>query len=71
MQTRIMITGAPGSGKELVARAIHDASNRAAGPFVIINAATITLASTTHQPSLMTVTARGGCVGGCSGMRTE
>ncbi|MDB5649534.1 MAG: two component, sigma54 specific, transcriptional regulator, Fis family [Hyphomicrobiales bacterium] len=40
--SRILITGAPGAGKELVARAIHDASNRAGGPFVVINAATIT-----------------------------
>jgi two-component system nitrogen regulation response regulator NtrX len=40
--SRIMITGAPGSGKELTARSIHDASNRAAGPFIIINAANIT-----------------------------
>ncbi|MBX9741216.1 MAG: sigma-54 dependent transcriptional regulator [Beijerinckiaceae bacterium] len=40
--SRIMITGAPGSGKELVARAIHEASNRSGGPFVVINAATIT-----------------------------
>jgi two-component system nitrogen regulation response regulator NtrX len=40
--SRIMITGAPGSGKELAARAIHDASARSGGSFVVINAATIT-----------------------------
>ncbi|MDE2365133.1 MAG: sigma-54-dependent Fis family transcriptional regulator [Hyphomicrobiales bacterium] len=40
--SRILISGAPGSGKELVARSIHEASGRAAGPFVVINAATIT-----------------------------
>jgi two-component system nitrogen regulation response regulator NtrX len=40
--SRILVTGAPGAGKELVARAIHEASNRAGGPFVVINAATIT-----------------------------
>ena len=40
--SRILITGALGAGKELVARSIHEASARAAGPFVVINAATIT-----------------------------
>lgn len=40
--SRIMITGQPGSGKELTARMIHQASARANGPFVVINAATIT-----------------------------
>lgn len=40
--SRVLIAGAPGSGKELVARSIHEASGRAAGPFVVINAATIT-----------------------------
>lgn len=40
--SRIMIIGPSGSGKELVARAIHAASLRAQGPFVSINAAAIT-----------------------------
>ncbi len=40
--SRILITGPSGCGKELAARAIHEASNRASGPFVVINAATIT-----------------------------
>ncbi len=39
---RILVAGAPGSGKELAARTIHAASNRASGPFVVVNAATIT-----------------------------
>jgi len=40
--SRIMITGAPGTGKELAARVIHESSPRAQGPFIAINAATIT-----------------------------
>ena len=42
MNSRVMVMGAPGSGKELVARVIHEMSPRAQGPFVAINAATIT-----------------------------
>jgi two-component system nitrogen regulation response regulator NtrX len=40
--SRIMILGPSGAGKEMVARAIHAASSRASGPFVAVNAATIT-----------------------------
>jgi transcriptional regulator with GAF, ATPase, and Fis domain len=37
----IMIQGETGSGKELVARAIHEASPRAAGPFVVVDCAAL------------------------------
>jgi len=40
--SRIMIIGPSGSGKEMVARAVHAASPRKGGPFVSLNAATIT-----------------------------
>ncbi len=40
--SRILISGAPGTGKELVARTIHAMSPRSEGPFVAINAASIT-----------------------------
>src|SRR5271165_2599117 len=40
--SRILIVGPSGSGKELVARTLHSASSRADGPFVVINAAAIT-----------------------------
>ena len=40
--SRILIVGPSGSGKELAARTLHIASGRADGPFVVINAAAIT-----------------------------
>jgi two-component system nitrogen regulation response regulator NtrX len=40
--SRILIVGPSGAGKELCARTIHSLSGRAAGPFVVINAAAIT-----------------------------
>jgi two-component system nitrogen regulation response regulator NtrX len=39
--SRILISGAPGVGKELAARGIHESSTRAAGPFVVLNAAAL------------------------------
>jgi two-component system, NtrC family, nitrogen regulation response regulator NtrX len=38
---RVMLTGEPGSGKEMAARYIHTNSNRATAPFVIVSSATI------------------------------
>src|SRR5437660_5341829 len=40
--SRILIVGPSGAGKELAARTLHTASSRAEGPFVVINAAAIT-----------------------------
>ncbi|MCC9167949.1 sigma-54-dependent transcriptional regulator [Pontibacter harenae] len=38
---RVLITGPNGSGKELVARAIHENSNRSSGPLIEVNCAAI------------------------------
>ena len=37
--SRVLITGAPGSGKEVVARVLHEQSRRKNGPFVVLNCA--------------------------------
>jgi DNA-binding NtrC family response regulator len=40
-EARVLITGANGTGKELVARQIHEKSNRSKGPFIEVNCAAI------------------------------
>ena len=39
--SRVLITGPVGSGKEVVGRYIHRLSNRSQGPFIVVNAANI------------------------------
>ncbi|GBF57164.1 nitrogen assimilation regulatory protein [Candidatus Phycosocius bacilliformis] len=41
MNSRVLITGPAGSGKEVIARALHAGSHRADGPFIVISAAAI------------------------------
>jgi two-component system nitrogen regulation response regulator NtrX len=40
--SRVLIVGPSGAGKELAARTLHQSSGRANGPFIVINAAAIT-----------------------------
>ena len=40
-EARVLITGGNGSGKELVARQLHEKSERAGGPFIEVNCAAI------------------------------
>jgi two-component system, NtrC family, nitrogen regulation response regulator NtrX len=39
--SRVLIVGPPGSGKEVLARLLHQKSRRAAGPFVVVSCATM------------------------------
>jgi DNA-binding response OmpR family regulator len=39
--SRVLITGSAGSGKEIVARCLHDQSRRATGRFLVLNCATM------------------------------
>lgn len=39
--SRVMLSGAPGSGKTMVARLIHEQSRRKDSPFVVLNCATL------------------------------
>jgi two-component system nitrogen regulation response regulator NtrX len=39
--SRVLVTGPAGGGKEVVARMIHTNSRRSAGPFVVLNCATL------------------------------
>ncbi|HXP31429.1 MAG TPA: sigma-54 dependent transcriptional regulator [Stellaceae bacterium] len=39
--SRVLVTGAPGVGKELVARLLHEHSRRAMGPFIVLSCATM------------------------------
>jgi two-component system nitrogen regulation response regulator NtrX len=39
--SRLLITGPPGAGKEIVARQVHAHSRRADAPFLVVNAATM------------------------------
>lgn len=47
--SRVLITGPPGSGKEVTARMIHRLSRRSAGPFVVMNCAALAPERLEHE----------------------
>ncbi|HER26104.1 MAG TPA: sigma-54-dependent Fis family transcriptional regulator [Rhodospirillales bacterium] len=47
--SRVLISGPPGVGKEVVARLLHDKSRRAAGPFVVLNCAAMAPERVEHE----------------------
>jgi two-component system nitrogen regulation response regulator NtrX len=67
--SRILIVGPSGAGKELAARSIHALSARANGPFVVINAAAIT--PERMEPELFGVEASNGSQGRKAGALEE
>ena len=42
VDSTVLITGESGSGKERIARLVHDQSTRSAGPFIAVNCGAIT-----------------------------
>lgn len=40
--SRVLVTGPAGAGKEITARVVHNQSKRATGPFIVVNCATMT-----------------------------
>jgi two-component system nitrogen regulation response regulator NtrX len=67
--SRILIVGPSGAGKELASRSIHALSARANGPFVVINAAAIT--PERMEPELFGVEASNGSQGRKAGALEE
>ncbi|MCW5731940.1 MAG: sigma-54-dependent Fis family transcriptional regulator [Alphaproteobacteria bacterium] len=61
--SRVLVSGPPGSGKEVVARLLHTRSRRAEGPFVVLNAASM-------APERMEVELFGTEIPGDGGIRT-
>ena len=67
--SRILIVGTSGAGKELAARSIHTLSARSSGPFVVINAAAMT--PERMEPELFGVEASNGSQGRKAGALEE